>query len=216
MGRSEPSHGCSTSVYEHPLPTTGPNPTLPLPKEPIENSSLHVRSPLPLLPIRYLSRYVESDANDFTGNHGNELYRRSAGVPQETHHRHGCSTPSMTGKNTGLIAALYVPFPLLFPLPFLLPFFLLPPILSSSLLSSLFLVTNTFHSACHEQSNQSPLRSIQSIPGWKTGASNGATSQLEWRSISSSPWCGFQHAPWAEGRGCGTGVRGTVEGDGGP
>ena len=36
-------------------------------------------------------------------------------------------TPSMTGKNTVLIAALYVPFPL----PLLLPLLLLLPILSS-------------------------------------------------------------------------------------
>ena len=96
--RSQPSHGCSTSVYEYPLPTTGPNLVLPQQKKPIENPSLHVRSPLPLLPIRYLSRYVESDANDFTGNHGNELYRRSAGVPQETPHRHGCHNPKYDWK----------------------------------------------------------------------------------------------------------------------
>ena len=43
-------------------------------------------------------------------------------------------TPSMTGKNTVLIAALYVPFPFLFPLSLLLAFFLLPLIFSSFLL----------------------------------------------------------------------------------
>ena len=65
--------------------------------------------------------------------------------------------PSMMGKTTVLIAALYVALPLLFPLPFLLPFFLLPPILSSSLLSSLFPITNPFHfSACYEQKQPKP------------------------------------------------------------
>ena len=66
-------------------------------------------------------------------------------------------TPSMTGKNTVLIAALYVPFPLLFPSPSspLSPashLLFLP-----SLFSSLFQITNLFHSsACREQKQPKP------------------------------------------------------------
>ena len=105
----------------------------PVPKTPIENFSLHVRSLLPLLSLRYLSQYMDYNANDFTGNHGNELYRRSPGASQETHYRYGCHIHlKYEGETTGLIAALYVPFPLLSPLPLLLPFFLLLPIFSSS------------------------------------------------------------------------------------
>ena len=61
-------------------------------------------------------------------------------------------TPSMTGKNTVLIAALYVPFPLLFLLPLLLPLFSCFP---SSLPSySFFPSTNPFHSSASQEQKQ--------------------------------------------------------------
>ena len=44
-------------------------------------------------------QYLDCDANGFTENRGNELYRRSPGVPQETHYRHGCHIrPNYDGK----------------------------------------------------------------------------------------------------------------------
>ena len=133
----------------------------PVPKKPIENFHLHVRSFLPFLSICYIPQYMDCDANDFTGNHGNELYRRSPGVPQETHHGHGCHIhPKYDGENTVLIAALYVPFPLLSPLPLLLPLFLLFPIFSSFLLFFPPCFQGLTHSTpqpLRNKSNQSPL-----------------------------------------------------------
>ena len=104
-----------------------------MPKKPIKNFSLHVRSSLPFPPICYLPQYMESDANDFTGNHGTNYrdYLKKLIMVMGA-----AFNPGMTGKYTVLIAALYVPFPLLF----LLPLFLLLLIFSSS--SPFFPVSN--------------------------------------------------------------------------
>ena len=127
----------------------------PVPKKPIENFSLHVRNPL-VLPIRCLFQHMDSDANDFTGNHGDELYRRSAGVPQETHYRHGCYIhPKYDGEkysaHSCFVRALSHPPPSP-PLSLASHLLLLP-----SLFSFLFPITNPFHpSASQEQRQPKP------------------------------------------------------------
>ena len=121
----------------------------PMPNKPTKFFSLHVRTFLqfvtsPNVLAIILTTSQEITVTNYIGEAREYLKKLITAM--------GATTPSMTGKNTVLIAALYV----LFPLPFLLPFFLLPLIMSSSLLSSLFLVTNTFHSACHEQKQPRP------------------------------------------------------------
>ena len=96
----------------------------------MEKYSLHVRSSLLFLPICYLPQYMDSDANDFTGNDGNKHTGEAWEYLKKLITAMGATfARNMTSKNTVFMAALNVPFPLLFPLP--LPFFLLLPIISS-------------------------------------------------------------------------------------
>ena len=91
-----PHTGVPRSVYGYPLPTIGPTLAFPHAEKPHRN---FFPTCTYLLTIRYLSQCMDYDASDLTGNHGNELYRRSPGEPQETHHRQGATfTPNMTGK----------------------------------------------------------------------------------------------------------------------
>ena len=122
-------------------------------------------------------------------------------------------TPSMTGKNTVLIAALYVPFPLLL--------LLLLPIFSSFLL----FFPPYFQSLTHftpqplrNKSNQSPLLVYPSSESYLARRLLGPMAQPHsWSGEIHClpPGCGFQHAPWGGGCGCGTGHRGRGEGVGG-
>ena len=89
--------GVPRPVYEHLLPTIGP--TLAFPHTEKVHRIFFLTCTYQVLAIRYLSQCMDYDASDLTGNHGNELYRRSPGVPQETHHRQSATfTPNMTGK----------------------------------------------------------------------------------------------------------------------
>ena len=211
--RSEPSHGCSTSSLRASSPDYWTNSCIsPCRKSPSRIFPFMYVALYPFFQIRYLFQYMDSHANDFIGNHGNELYRRSLGLPQETHHRHGSTfTPSLTGKNAVVIVALYVPFPL--------------PLLSlASHLLILLSFPPCFRSLTHStpqpltnKSSQNPLLVHPSSDSYlarrllrpmaQPHSGSGEIHRLP-------PWCGFQHVPWREGCGCGTGDRGGGDGDG--
>ena len=126
-------------------------------------------------------------------------------------------TPSITGKNTVLIAALYVPF----------PSSLSSPPLSRFLSQLLFLLSfpPCFQSLTH--SAPQPLRNgmnqsrLSVHPSRESYVARRLLCPMAQPHIRSgeihrlAPWCGFQHTPWGEGCGCGTGDRGRGEGDGG-
>ena len=126
-------------------------------------------------------------------------------------------TPSMTGKNTVLIAALYVPFPI----PLLLPLFLLLPIFSCFLLffpSFFQSLTHSTPQPLRNKGNQGPLLVHPSRESYLARRLLRPMAQPHsWSGeiYCLPPWCGFQHAPWGEGCGCGTGHRGRGKGDGG-
>ena len=173
-----------------------------------------------LLAIRYLSQCIGYDTkcNDLTGNHGNELYRRSPGVPQETHYLHGCHIHPKYDREKYSSHSCFVRALSLFSFPspsFSHSF----PSSLPSLLSSLFPIANPFHSsASHEQKQQSPLlvhSNSQSYLARRLARPMAQPHIWSGRVHCFSPWCGFQHAPWREGCGCGTGDRGRGEGDGG-
>ena len=213
--RSEPSHGCSTSSLRASSPDHWTNCCI----TPCQ------KSPSRIFPFMYVALYPffqfvtssniwtlmlttsqEITVTNYTGE-AREYLKKLITAMGATF------TPSMTGKNTVLIAALYVPFPLLL--------LLLLPIFSSFLLFFPTCFQSLTHSALQplgNKSNQSPILVHPSresylarrllCPMAQPHSGSGEIHRLP-------SWCGFQHAPWGERCGCGTGHRGRGEGEGG-
>ena len=162
---------------------------------------------------------MDSDVNDFTGNHANELYRRNPGVPRKTHYGHGCHVHSKyDGEKYSSHSHFAGALSHLFPLPLLFPFFLLLPIFPSSPFFPCFQsLTHSTPQPLTNKSNESPSLVHLSSESYLTRKLLRPMAQpYSWSGEIHrlSPWCGFQHVPWREGCGCGTGDRRRGDGDG--